>query len=101
MVTIFLYVTPAPSDLQQPRAAYCSCTALLAWQVTVQTKGQHLGVRSSSMCGDTGEQKLRKSVIDLLTLVSRCSAWSAKHWNFPDHHRHICLGTDLPPSNAV
>lgn len=43
MVTIFLYVTPAPPDLSQPRAAYCSCNALLAWQVTVQTKDQHLG----------------------------------------------------------
>lgn len=84
MVTISLYVTPALPDLPQPRAAYCSCTALLAWQVTVQTKGQHLGVRSSSICGDAEEQKLRKSAIDLLSLVSRCSAWSAKHWKFPD-----------------
>jgi hypothetical protein len=47
MVTIFLYVTPAPPNLEQPRAAYCSYHALLAWRVTVQTKDQHLecGVR--------------------------------------------------------
>jgi hypothetical protein len=48
-------------------------------------QGPASGRRSPSlMCGDTEEQKLRKSAIDLLCLVSRCSAWSAKHWNFPE-----------------
>lgn len=97
MVTIFLYVLPALPDLRQPRAAYCSCIAVLAWQVTVQTKDQHLGCAVHQLV----EIPESKSAIDLLSLESRCSASSAKHWNFPDDHRHLCLGTLLPPLNAV
>lgn len=64
MVTIFLYVTLALPDLPQPRAAYCSCTALLAWQVTAQTKDQHLGCEVRQ-CVEIPEGKAAQAIIDL------------------------------------
>jgi hypothetical protein len=68
MVTIFLYVTRALPDLQQPRGRLLQLRSVPGLAGDDADQGPASWMRSSSMCGDTGEQKLLK-------LLSTFSLW--------------------------